>query len=146
MSQAHDWRDEMIQLLAAANPNFYGVSPLRCEPLPEDLARYTPDYPDQRFGTPAAIASKNRFDVRRCDVLVAYLPKWQADEAGHDSVGTQQELGWAVEAGTERIVITDIPHIRQSAVIRATCPWIFGEEHGFQEAVDVIAGIWEIYA
>jgi nucleoside 2-deoxyribosyltransferase len=145
-AQAHDWREDMRCLLRRAGECFEGVSPLRCEPLPDDYKRYGYDYEDPRFGTPTAIAAKNRYDVKRCDVMVAYFPQKYTVDIGHPSIGTLQELGWSVEAGTPRIVVTDLEYISNNAVIRATCPWVFGEETGFQEAVDVIAGIWEIYA
>src|SRR5690606_97350 len=70
-SEANDWRRYVAGQLAPHN--IVGVSPLRCEPLHGD--RYDISYPDKRFGVPKAIAAKNRFDTRSCDMGLFFIPK-----------------------------------------------------------------------
>lgn len=143
LAGANDWRDMFSTMLAELGP-FVGVSPLRCEPLIGD--RYTMQYDDKRFGTPSAIQAKNFEDVKRCDVTVAYIPKDITDENGYPSVGTVCELSWAFALAKPRIIISDVPCVAQNAVVKATVPWIFEEADGFQNALDVIEGIFGIYS
>lgn len=140
---ANDWRNAFSLRLAQINPNLVGVSPLRCEPLVGD--RYGPQYEDKRFGTPQAIANKNLEDVRRADCVVAYIPASTTEETGHVSVGTLCELNWAVGLNKPRILISDVEYVSNNPVIRAITPWIFREETGFEDALDTIGGVFDVY-
>ena len=138
--EANDWR-EALEL--ALPQGIVGVSPLRCEPIIGE--RYEPTYDDNLFGNPQVIGAKNKEDVRRCDITVAYQPYSGVDSL--ISVGTQQEIGWAVGMGKPVILITDNAYVLQNAVIEATVPWRFTEkEGGFQKAVEVIGGLFNVYA
>ena len=137
--EANDWRDYFSEQLQLRGKQFVGVSPLRCEPIIGPT--YTQEYQDKRFGTPSAIATKNYEDVLRCDVTVAYIP----ESYGKPSFGTISELNWAFCNNKPRILITDDPAIANNAVIKAITPWIFAEDKGFEEAADVIEGIFEVY-
>ena len=135
--EANHWRD---QICFALPPGIIGVSPLRCEPIKGE--RYAPEYNDNQFGTPQVIGAKNREDVRRCDVTFADLPG-----ENPASVGTLQEIGWAAGMGKPLILVTDNAYVLQNAVIKATVPWRFTEEEGgFQKAIEVIGGIFSVYA
>lgn len=69
--QANDWRKYVTDNLE--QHNIAGVSPLRCEPK---IGRvYKKEYDCPKFGSPQAIAAKNEFDVRSCDMSLIYLPK-----------------------------------------------------------------------
>ena len=138
--EANDWREEFSESLY--DLGFVGVSPLRCEPLiGGDI--YEPEYEDNSFGTPDVIAAKNNLDVKRCDLTLAYMPRM--------SIGTLQEIGWAVGMRKPVILITDLLEVRNNAVIKATVPWRFMEhagarDSGFRHALDVITGIFGVYA
>ncbi len=135
--QANAWRD---MIYANLPTEIIGVSPLRCEPIKGE--RYAPEYNDNQFGTPQVIGAKNKEDVRRCDITLAYLPP-----ANPPSVGTLQEIGWATGMGKPVILVTDNAYVLQNAVIKATVPWRFTEkEGGFTKAVEVIGGIFSVYA
>ncbi len=135
--EAHHWRDVVCNELDKASPHLIGVSPLRCEPIIG--TRYENEYDDDRFGLPQVIAAKNYLDVKRCDVTLAYMPTL--------SIGTLQEIGWCKPLGKPVILISDLPEIRNNAVIKATVPWRFTyADNGFEKAVDVIRGIYEVYA
>lgn len=140
---ANDWRAYFSDMLAAEGP-FVGVSPLRCEPLIGE--RYNMQYDDKRFGTPEAIQAKNFEDVKRCDITVAYIPQNITDEVGVPSLGTIAETQWAFALRKPRILISDVPKVVNNPVLKATMPWIFEEDGGFEMARDVVTGIFRIYA
>ena len=129
--EANDWRryvDDRIR-----DHNIIGISPLRCEPLIGE--RYTAQYADNRFGTPRAIAAKNKFDVMNSDITLAYLP---ATMAANISLGTVGEIFWADMAGKQVILVSDHPKIISHPVIDAAVDWKLDT---LDEAVDVIIGV-----
>ena len=145
--EANYWREDFIDLLEACpkdkiwSHGFVGVSPLRCEPLVG--ARYSTNPKD-----PEAIVAKNKLDVQRCDLTLAY----QSGVAGEPiSVGTQQEIGWAVGMNKPVILVTDNDYVRNNPVIKATVPWRFRYHNdkagdGFEEAIEVIEGLFGVYS
>lgn len=138
VEQANNWRNWMEENLA--KHDMQGVSPLRCEPIIGEV--YGHEYDDNRFGHPQVIAAKNKEDVRRCDLTFAYLPGEHPA-----SVGTLQEIGWAAGLGKPIILVTDNDYVLNNAVIKATVPWRFtATEGGFNKAMDVITGIFGVYA
>lgn len=138
--EANDWRATVSAVLGEINPSFVGVSPLRCEPIKGE--RYEPEYEDNQFGTPQVIAAKNKMDVRRCDITLAYIAEEQPA-----SVGTLQEIGWACGMDKPVILVTDNEYVRNNAVIQATVPWRFpASPDGMEKAIQVIAGLYEVYA
>src|SRR5262245_12527369 len=90
--EANDWRIYMHRRLIKYG--IVGISPLRCEPLKEGHERYTfGNDADPKFGTARAIASKNFYDVQRCDMTLAFLP--DPGPGKDQSWGTLSELAWA---------------------------------------------------
>lgn len=135
MGEANDWRKYVADKLEPHN--IIGISPLRCEPLHGD--KYSADYPDPRFGVPRAIAAKNKFDVRTCDITLALLPTPPKDR--HQSFGTLQEIAWADEAGKMVIQVTDDPNVHRHPVVDSASGWklVAGEGKDYatiEEAVD----------
>jgi nucleoside 2-deoxyribosyltransferase len=136
--EANNWRKEVDNALAAESfgmtAQIIGVSPLRCEPIIGE--RYLPQYEDERFGTSRAIGSKNFFDVRNCDLTLAYLPK--PAPGRHQSYGTIIELAWAYALGKPAIVVTDDPDVANHPVVQACAGWLLTN---LDDAVDTIVGI-----
>jgi hypothetical protein len=130
--EANDWRKYVADKLAPHNIN--GISPLRCEPLVGE--RYSLDYPDPRFGTPRAIAAKNRYDVLACPMTLAYLPTPPASRP--QSYGTLGEIFWANAYGKQVILVSDDKLIMAHPVIDAAVNWKLGT---LDEAIDVIVGV-----
>ena len=129
--EANDWRryvDDRIR-----DHNIIGISPLRCEPLIGE--RYTEGNMDPRFGTPRAIAAKNKFDVMNSDITLAYLP---AAMAANVSLGTVGEIFWADMAGKQVILVSDHPKIILHPVIDAAIDW---KLNTLDDAIDVILGV-----
>lgn len=133
---ANDWRDEVIRKL----DQFFiaGISPLRCEPARGD--RYSIANADPQFGTARAIGSKNRMDVRMCDLTLAYLPKAFNDP--WPSIGTISELAWAAMIGKPTILVSDDPRITDHPVIDSNSGWILPT---LDSAIEVIVGIYKDY-
>ena len=140
--EANDWRESMIIALDVIE--IQGVSPLRCEPILGERYDASQEV-DNKFGTPQVIAAKNKLDVARCDLTLAFQPY---KVGSYPSIGTQQEIGWAVGMGKPVILVTDDVYVRNNAVIRATVPWRFKYDNGqgFRDAVDVIDGLFAVYA
>lgn len=133
-AEANNWRAAFSTELVRYG--IVGVSPLRCEPLIGD--RYDLNYPDPRFGTPRAISSKNRLDVKMCDMTLAYMP--------HDyplSKGTLGELFWADAYEKPTILVTKDKSLSEHPVIQAASDWIL---ESLDDALDVISGVLAIYS
>lgn len=81
--EANDWRYVVAKALSIHN--IRGVSPLRCEPIVGEC--YSATYDDPMFGTARAITSKNVFDVKACDLILAYFP-----DVERISLGTVAEM------------------------------------------------------
>lgn len=115
--EANDWRTAVAEKLRPHG--IIGISPLRCEPLHGEV--YSTDYPDPCFGTPRAIAAKNKFDVHNCDLTLALLPKPPAGRS--PSLGTLHEIAWADEAGKMVIQVTDDPTVINHPVVDSGRGW-----------------------
>lgn len=126
---ANNWRYEIANTLALHN--IRGVSPLRCEPLIGET--YTAVYDDPRFGTARAITSKNFFDVKTCDMVLAYFP-----DVERVSLGTVAEMSWAFVLDKPAIVVSQDPRIIHHPVLKHTAGWVVGT---LDEAVDITVGI-----
>ena len=133
-SEANDWRkyvhDELIK------HDIIGISPLRCEPLPEGRKVYEAGYTCPKFGTAKAIGSKNVHDVRNCDLSLCFIPK--PKEGGRYSFGTICELAGAYFINKQTILVTDDPVMMEHPVIDAMSGW---KLDNFEDAIEVIVGV-----
>jgi nucleoside 2-deoxyribosyltransferase len=136
--QANTWRWGVASALA--DHNILGISPLRCEPMIGD--RYEAGYMCPKFGTAKAIGSKNRFDVRQCDMTLAFIPEPKGD-LDWPSIGTICELSWAFADGKQTILVSDSQRIREHPVLNATAGWVLED---LDSAIDVIVGVLGGYA
>jgi nucleoside 2-deoxyribosyltransferase len=130
--QANDWRQYVAGYLSGSG--ITGISPLRCEPIHGPT--YEAGYPDERFGTSRAIMNKNLYDVKSCDMILAYIPK--PPEGQHHSWGTMQEYAWAFALGKPAILVTDDPEIVNHPVINGQAGWVLDN---LDDAIDVLVGI-----
>jgi nucleoside 2-deoxyribosyltransferase len=135
-TEANDWRINVADRLK--EHGITGISPLRCEPLIGE--RYGVQYSDPKFGTARAIGSKNIFDVRNCDLTLAYLPK--LPDGRHQSYGTIAELAWAFALGRPAILVTDDQEIAEHPVLNSCAGWLLSS---LDDAVDVAIGILDGY-
>lgn len=137
--EATSWRQYVTDRIG---PNIVGISPLRFEgpPKGEVYGPIVGDEADPKFGTPRAIASKNLIDVKNCDMVLAYLPKWSNDRK--PSYGTVQETGWATALGKPVILVSDDPNVASHPVFVGTVNWVVPT---LDDAITVIHGIWDDY-
>lgn len=142
--EANDWRKEVDSRFIEG---IRGQSPLRCEPLHGET--YSAAYPDPRFGTARAIATKNFFDVLECDVTFAFLPK--PPEGRKQSWGTIIECAWAKALHKPVIVVTNDKDVWDHPVLDACIGWKIGTkdiggtedtlEAAIQSAIDICNGV-----
>lgn len=150
--EANDWRN--VACTRLTDFGITGISPLRCEPLVGE--RYGTDYPDPRFGVPSAIASKNKFDVANCDMMLAYFPPEEAvgfktlvptlertdPTYSWPSVGTIWEIGMATMANKMVVCVCQNTILARHPVIR-TCHWLL---ETLDEGLDTVVGVLQDYA
>ncbi len=132
--QANDWREDIAEALA--HYGVRGISPLRCEPLPDGQAIYGDKGTCPMFGTAKAIGSKNVFDVRNTDMTLAYIPK--PPEGGRHSWGTICELAGAHFINKQTILVSDDEDVRNHPVLQALAGWVLED---LDQAVEVIVGV-----
>lgn len=106
-TQAKTWRQECVARLRDAGARV--LDPLRSEPA-DPGSTYETSY-ERRWGIPAHIRTKNRFDVAACDIVLAYLPE-HPEHPGVVSLGTAIELGWAEQAGKTIFVVAEAATLR----------------------------------
>jgi nucleoside 2-deoxyribosyltransferase len=85
-----------------------------------------------------AITAKNLLDVKRCDIVLAYMPRV--------SIGTLQEIGWAVGMGKPVVLLTNLDEMLNHPILMATVPFRFDTRTGgFKAAMDTINGLYGVY-
>ena len=134
---ANSWRDIIQNALQTIHPNIRGVSPVRYEPVMdgEDYLRVG----DYSLELALQITAKNRLDVKRSDIVLAYMPTL--------SSGTFQEIGWAFGMEKPIILVSPLPEVLEHPVIMGSCPWRFdSKQQGFKKALETIRGLFEEYA
>lgn len=136
-SEAKDWRKYVADALG--KQEIRGVSPLRCEP--RIGKRYSAQYSDPKFGTARAIGAKNMFDVRECDITLAYIPKPPLTfhgVVGIHSLGTVTELAWAAWERKPTILVSNDPFILAHPILSANAGWLL---ETLDEAIEVCVGV-----
>jgi hypothetical protein len=159
----YDWRKYVHKRLV--KHNIIAISPVRCEPIRQ--GHYNIENQDPRFGTPRAISAKNKFDVRRCTMMIAYLPKQPSlvidatedvtvfEEEGAagtalppgiysrpQSYGTIIEAAWADAFGKQVLLVSDDPYVLTHPVVDAIAPW---KLNTLDDACDTVIGILSAY-
>lgn len=162
--EAKDWRS----WIAAQLPFMRCISPLRCEPMVGKT--YDTHYADPCFGHPKAILAKNFFDLRACDMTLAYFPKPSAiddlaeiasnlelsgdhsdDERAEllraikplRSIGTIGEVSWAFALRKPAIIVSDDPLIQHHPFTSLQPDWPVLPD--LEHAVRLIKGLFTDY-
>ncbi|HKI62869.1 MAG TPA: nucleoside 2-deoxyribosyltransferase [Mariprofundaceae bacterium] len=133
-NEANDWRHYVAEQLG--KHGIIGVSPLRCEPLHGET--YSFNYPDPKFGTARAIGSKNVYDVRNCDMTLAFLP----GPRERLSIGTVCELAGAHFINKQTILVSDDEFVRSHPVLDAMSGWVLDN---LDDAIEVCVGVLGAY-
>lgn len=149
--EALGWRDYASSRLASAG--ITGISPLRCEPIVGE--RYGVGYSDPRFGVPRAIAAKNLYDMKNCDMALVYFPPeeksgWSSLSQPADnllyswpSIGTILELGGLRMADKVPIVVCENKVLIKHPVFDAFSAWLLTD---LDEGLDVAIGVLQDYS
>lgn len=137
--EAFNWRNYVIERLEPHG--IVGVNPLRCEPLRAGAKVYKSTAPDPKFGTARAIGAKNLFDVKQCEMTLAYLPK--PGRRGRQSYGTIGEMFWANALGRMTLLVTDDPYVEGHPTLDCAANW---KLRTLDEAVEVIVGVLSVYS
>lgn len=87
VEEADGWREQATLTLERLGIGV--LSPLRFKPFMPNAGVIESEYPQTVLGTAKGITARDRFDVMRCDALLANLSN------DRPSVGTMIELGWA---------------------------------------------------
>ena len=82
--------------------------------LNEGIKAVSPVRIDSIFTT--AIITQNQYDVRECDVTLAYLPKCISDR--RCSYGTICEIAWAHAQNKPVVIVSDDPYVHDHPVIQ----------------------------
>jgi len=135
-AEAKDWREVVSGQLAYAN--ITGISPLRGE-TPTN-GRF--DAEDFCPKTARAIGAKNEFDVRNCDMVLAYFPL-NANSGQPLSLGTIVEMGWAKAMNKPVILVTQDRYLTSHPLIQHCASWHL---ETLQGALDVLATVLGDYS
>lgn len=126
---ANDWR--ILASGVLTDNHITGISPLRQEP--SHRGRYGFASVAKGGGGANAIWAKNEFDMRNCDMALAYLPQWSA--------GTLMEIGylWAIRKPIV-LVTTDVIFQKHPCLLSAA-GWVFDNlEDGVMQCVALLSG------
>lgn len=132
--EAKDWRKYVSDALEA-----YGIkaiSPLRCEPLVGKT--YNVRHEDPKYGTERALFFKNRFDLLRCDMVLAFMPQ----KTFGTSLGTLAEISWAYTEGKPAILVSDRAELLAHPMTHFQCSWILDT---LDDAIEVIGAVLGAY-
>jgi nucleoside 2-deoxyribosyltransferase len=117
--EATDWR---YYVRAHLHPRIIGISPMRMKEFLEKEDQIGASYDQEPIvGAPMGIAARDFFDVRRTDVLLAYVPQWSTDR--RPACGTLLEIGAAIAWGKPIILVSDDERICNSPLIRGKVGW-----------------------
>lgn len=133
VEEANSWRDYVAEKLE--DHGIVGISPLRCEPSIDGEYKADGYHADKKFGTIQAIGAKNEFDVRNCNMILAYFPS--------TSFGTMVEVGMGKALHTPVVVVTDLPQVAKHPVIQYCASWSLDN---LDDGLDVVIGVLGDYA
>jgi nucleoside 2-deoxyribosyltransferase len=117
--EAKEWRSDAIDYFR--KNGITGISPLRNEPAEHGKYGDALSWVGKAAAEGQAIAAKNMFDVRACDMTLIYLPKAANDM--RPSYGTVIELGWARILDKPVVLVSDDPVVMAHPCINTCVGW-----------------------
>jgi nucleoside 2-deoxyribosyltransferase len=133
---ARGWRDSVKEALW--KHGIIGISPLRCE-KPANGKTFD-DGPQLDPNFSREILAKNTYDVKNCDVTLAYLPV--------PGVGQRHSYGTMWEVGATRIlnkpvfIVTNDPVIAKHPLFGGVADWVYDD---MDKAVERIIAFLETH-
>lgn len=129
------WREHASAELEKAG--IKALSPLRRKDFLEDEKSIKNSY-NHPFGTADFIVTRDRFDVKNCDVVLANLL-----DAKTVSIGSMIEFGWASAYDKPIVAVMKKGDIHRHAIADKCCSIIVG---GIDEAIMVTKAMLERYS
>ena len=117
LEEAEKWRRFAASRLVS---DYTCFSPLRGKNFLRTRGEMLPDGPAEAYGD-QGIFRRDRWDVRRCGVVLAYLAG-----AKQVSIGTVMELAWAWALGKYVIVVMEKGNPHDHAFVRQAASVVFG--------------------
>lgn len=146
-AEATDWRQTVTGLFL---PGIIGISPMRlkewCKKIKaiKDVKQYEKVASETDFlisGESRAINTRDMNDVRTCDMIFVYMPKWMNEKFGV-SVGTVKEFGVAAECRKPVVLVTDDKKLAGHPLIREDAGWIVPT---LEMGADVVNSVYGAY-
>tara|TARA_Y100000034_G_scaffold136371_1_gene212455 strand:+ start:13252 stop:13743 length:492 start_codon:yes stop_codon:yes gene_type:complete len=128
-SEIDSWRNLASQEFSYRERDIVGITPNRCEPDRNDWHQATKE-----------IFNKNMMDCKRCDLLLAYMPKEITQ--GRGNYGTTTELAWFIMMQKPIVLVTDDPGIINHPVMMHGCGWIVDN---LEEGLDIVVDLLGVY-
>lgn len=116
--QARNWREDVSRKLDYHG--IKGISPLRCEKPANGVFDDGPQL-DPNFKR--EILAKNTYDVKACDVTLAYLPVPAVGQ--RHSYGTMWEVGAARILSKPVFIVTNDPVIASHPLFGGVADWCY---------------------
>ena len=127
--QARDWRNDVSDRLK--QHGITGISPLRCE-KPANGKTFD-DGPQLDPNFAREILAKNSYDVKACDVTLAYLPK--PPEGKRHSWGTMWEVGATRILGKPVFIVTNDPVLEKHPLFGGVSDWVYSDMNKAEERI-----------
>lgn len=118
--EAKRWRIDAAKYLCQYG--IIGISPLRNEPAKNGGYATAENFAKDHTNLESrAIAAKNWFDVKNCDMILVYLPYIP----GRASYGTVWEIGAGYALGKDIVLVSNDPAIINHPDIALSAGWIY---------------------
>lgn len=118
-NETETWRDNFRRQLLDVSPHIVGYSPLRDKDKEMLVGPIADSYEDTLFSSQRAIMSRDFFDVKTSDAIVANL-----SEAKTVSMGTVMEIAWAYQLRIPVIIICEPDNkVHDHSMIREAANW-----------------------
>lgn len=133
-TEANDWRRFAAHELAAHG--IQAVNPLRGKDFLANIGPLEKQYLGVHpLATNSGITTRDRFDVQRCDLMLAHFP---VDISDRVSIGTAIEFGWADAYRTPVICSMEEGNIHEHAMTSELTGW---RVYTLQDAIDLAVSI-----
>lgn len=131
------WRDYVnSQLAMRSGTEIHCISPMRGKPSIRvgDIINSTKQDNTALNVVPKQIVARDRYDVQRCDVVLAYF--WHANKV---SIGTCFELAWANAWNKPIIIVKDTMGYHDHIFIDQVAHWVLDD---LDDAITVIVDMF----
>ena len=135
--EAVDWRDEIKKMFL---PGIVGISPMRLKEFLSKKRKIGHSYEDDDLSNARAIRTRDKMDVKICDMIVAFMPREMNEK--RPSTGTTMELGWADAFDKPIVLITDDPHLIKHPLTGQAAGFIVPD---IVRAAEVVNGVFGEY-